>query len=436
MLKFKQFSSMHLYSGKKNKSKVEILQESQALLGAICGVLVERSEDGSGFVEKASFGYEEQGFFYSFLASGRGYLEKLQELEEPMIFQKSEFPLFSEISEFAVVAKIKDGLQFIGFIILEFEGSEESRKFQAYLLANFLSLPEKQKVPITTETPHGISGVQWLIENHKNVSKEYQNLKQDKPVLLVGPKGSGKKTLARNLHKTWGRTGQWIWVDTIPEQVGKLEKSLLHWEEILGEEGSIVLGNLTNLSLGQQRIFYEWLQNSALSKNAFFIDNGLPKKEIYPAFWDIISQNALSLPSLEELSGAEKESVIREVFRDLAISLGKSEMEIPNEVWKKLSSKNWAGNFEELKNSLGKAIWKTSSNLLNWEEESEGFEKPAAIGIQDSEDLDLPKCVEALERQKILLAEKIFAGNQLRMAKALKISRGALQYKMKNLGLL
>jgi DNA-binding NtrC family response regulator len=111
-------------------------------------------------------------------------------------------------------------------------------------------------------------------------------------------------------------------------------------------------------------------------------------------------------------------------------------MEIPQDILRKLTEKKWIGNFEELKNSLGKAIWKSTSNVLNWDEESPGEDKPVAIGIQDSDDLDLPKCVEALERQKILLAEKIFAGNQLRMAKALKISRGALQYKMKNLGLL
>lgn len=427
---------MHLYSGKKNKSKIEILQESQELLGAICGVLVERSEDGSGFIEKASFGYGEEGFFYSFLARGKGNLEKLQELEEPMVFQKTDFPLFSERSDFAVVAKLRDGLQFNGFIILEFDGKTEARKFQSYLLASFLSTPEKPKPQLASEDSHINSAVQWLVKNSPTVSLEFQNLQKDKPVLLVGEKGSGKKSLARYLHKIWGRSGQWIWVDTIPEQVGKLEKALSHWEEILGEEGSIVLGNLAGLSLGQQRIFYEWLQNSSIAKNAFFIDQGLNKKEAYPGFWDLISQNSIHLPNLDSLEKAEKSQMVLEVFKDLAYNLGKSEMEIPQDILRKLTEKKWIGNFEELKNSLGKAIWKSTSNVLNWGEESPGEDKPVAIGIQDSDDLDLPKCVEALERQKILLAEKIFAGNQLRMAKALKISRGALQYKMKNLGLL
>jgi transcriptional regulator with PAS, ATPase and Fis domain len=52
------------------------------------------------------------------------------------------------------------------------------------------------------------------------------------------------------------------------------------------------------------------------------------------------------------------------------------------------------------------------------------------------EDLDLRRSVEVLEKQKVLHAMKLFSGNQMRMSKALGISRGSLQYKMKQMGLL
>ena len=54
----------------------------------------------------------------------------------------------------------------------------------------------------------------------------------------------------------------------------------------------------------------------------------------------------------------------------------------------------------------------------------------------DDEDLDLRRSVEFLEKQKVLHAMKLFSGTQMRMSKALGISRGSLQYKMKHMGLL
>jgi transcriptional regulator with PAS, ATPase and Fis domain len=54
----------------------------------------------------------------------------------------------------------------------------------------------------------------------------------------------------------------------------------------------------------------------------------------------------------------------------------------------------------------------------------------------DDEDLDLRRSVEILEKHKVLHAMKLFSGNQMRMSKALGISRGSLQYKMKQMGLL
>jgi DNA-binding protein Fis len=50
-------------------------------------------------------------------------------------------------------------------------------------------------------------------------------------------------------------------------------------------------------------------------------------------------------------------------------------------------------------------------------------------------DLDLRKGVHELEREKIETANRIFEGNQVRMAKALGISRGSLQYRLKQMEL-
>jgi hypothetical protein len=420
--------------GRDNSIREEVFLNSEKWIGAFCGVLVEQSEDGSGFIEKASFGYGDDGFFYSFLARGKGYLEKLQKGDEPFLFSKEEFPLFSENGKFAVVTRLQKANQFLGFILLEFNGSEEKAKWLSHLLAYYLS--PKETIQIPAKELQFVSAIEWILNNWKTTQKELENLDQTKPILIKGEIGSGKKALSRYLSKQWGRKGEWICINTIPIQVGKLEKSLLHWEEILGKEGSIVLENLGNLNLGQQRIFYEWIQNSQFARNAFFLDSGESKNEIYPAFWDLLGQNSISLPSLVKLEREGKKQLILAVFKDLILSLGKNQIQISEAIINQLLDRKNLVNLEEVKNTLVKAIWKSNSSTLTLEEDIGKENESIQIGLQDSEDLDLPKCVEALERQKILLAEKIFAGNQLRMAKALNISRGSLQYKMKNLGLI
>jgi hypothetical protein len=425
---------MPLIFGRDNSLREEVFLNSENWIGAFCGVLVEQSEDGSGFIEKASFGYGDDGFFYSFLARGKGYLEKLQKGNEPLVFSKEEFPLFSEKSLFAIVAKLQKSDQFLGFILLEFTGSEEKAKWLSHILAYYIS--PKEMIQNPTKELQFVSAIEWILVNWKTTQKELANLDPEKPILVKGENGSGKKALTRLLARKWGRKGEWICINTIPVQVGKLEKALVHWEDILGQEGSIVLENLGNLSLGQQRIFYEWIQNSQFARNAFFLDSGEAKNEIYPAFWDLLGQNSISLPSLNEMERVGKKQLILAVFKDLILSLGKSQLQFPDTILNELAERKNLDNLEEVKNTLVKAIWKSNSNSLTLEEDKGVENEPIQIGLQDSEDLDLPKCVEALERQKILLAEKIFAGNQLRMAKALKISRGSLQYKMKNLGLL
>ena len=49
--------------GRDNSIREEVFLNSEKWIGAFCGVLVEQSEDGSGFIEKASFGYGDDGFF-------------------------------------------------------------------------------------------------------------------------------------------------------------------------------------------------------------------------------------------------------------------------------------------------------------------------------------------------------------------------------------
>lgn len=48
------------------------------LSGSNCGVLILKSKTSDSFMEYASFGYGEEGFFYNFMARGKGFLKKFQ----------------------------------------------------------------------------------------------------------------------------------------------------------------------------------------------------------------------------------------------------------------------------------------------------------------------------------------------------------------------
>ncbi|PKA18517.1 helix-turn-helix domain-containing protein, partial [Leptospira haakeii] len=112
---------------------------------------------------------------------------------------------------------------------------------------------------------------------------------------------------------------------------------------------------------------------------------------------------------------------------------GRPDLALSEDAIESLVESSSCQNLEDLRNAIEEAVLNSGSGeIRNSDLKKEG---PKGISLPDPEDLDLRKAVEAVERQKILLADKLFGGNQIRMAKALGISRGSLQYKLKNLGL-
>jgi transcriptional regulator with PAS, ATPase and Fis domain len=112
------------------------------------------------------------------------------------------------------------------------------------------------------------------------------------------------------------------------------------------------------------------------------------------------------------------------------------DMTLSDEVYEFLFNYPYKENLRDLRTLLEQAIISSKENIIkkDFYLKINNF-KIKGLDFQNQEDLDLRKSVQALERQKILLAKKIFSGNQIRMAKALGVSRGSLQYKMKQLEL-
>jgi hypothetical protein len=423
---------MAVYSQESSQDPSVLFLESAQALGASCGILVWELEDESGFAEKARFGYGEDGFFYSFLARGLGNLEAVQNSPEPVVFPKEEFPLYLEESKFAVVSGIWEGNRFKGFLLLEFSDLIESAKISCFLLSKFLTKTSS----ISHHKSKEFSAIQYILDIFPDLKSQFSEWKNLSPSLVLGARGTGKKMLTKYLYKTLGRSGEWILIGSIPENLGKLEKSLQNWEELAAPEGFLVFDSVFNLGLGQQRIFYEWLEEGSFGGKILFVDRLGKPKEPYPPFWNMIQSNQIILPGLEKFTQEEMSGLIDVLFIEICEQLEKSNLHLDPQVKEELAARTYSGNLEELRSVLGNGIWRARGITVGQEEiGSPSNESQVSLEMPGAEDLDLPKCIEALERQKILLADKLFSGNQLRMAKALKISRGSLQYKMKNLGL-
>jgi hypothetical protein len=160
------------------------------------------------------------------------------------------------------------------------------------------------------------------------------------------------------------------------------------------------------------------------------------KEEDYQPFWNLLSQHTTQLPNLLSLDKEKLKTVIDILFKHLRQNNHRNDMTLTDDAYDFLFNYPYKENLRDLRNLLDQPIISSKENIIGKEFYLKlNNSKIKSLDFQNEEDLDLRKGVQAFERQKILLANKIFSGNQIRMAKALGISRGSLQYKIKQLEL-
>ncbi|WP_244310323.1 helix-turn-helix domain-containing protein [Leptospira noumeaensis] len=447
MIKFKQFHNMPsqaislLASEKTGKdwmdSVLPILWEGLCTeLGFSAGVVVLKAEGEDSFYESASFGYGEDGFYYSFLNRGSDHWEELMHSPEPVVFSGKEFELFGKNTN-ACAIRISSKKTEIGFLLAEME--EASHLPFAIFLSLFADkigtewAKSKPSLEVSDSMREGNS--------HSLYRKEIPNLDlarrefaSQKVLTILGQAGSGKKTLAKWIHQSHLPGAPFLVVESLPEHFGKLEKALSHWGAE-SRQGSLVLVGIQALSLGQQQILSDWWTKSGYTGSLFLLGSEESGQELLPEFERFLRKNSLVLPSLRFLPKTKLQSLVQAIFEELCDSQNRSGLQLGDRSLQELVSRGYAENFTDLRNAILTGILTCRTNQVEPADLEPGKSK-MDLEIPDAEDLDLRRGTEALERQKILLAMRIFSGNQIRMAKALGISRGSLQYKMKQLGLM
>ena len=123
----------------------------------------------------------------------------------------------------------------------------------------------------------------------------------------------------------------------------------------------------------------------------------------------------------------------------LSVKLRKRQMTVTPAALEAFCRYDWPGNVRELRNALERAIILEDGDVITTEYLPPQLTSPAPAAAKDASPFVLPpggtsleRMEEALVRQAIQMAD----GNQTRAAKLLDISRDALRYKLKKLGLI
>lgn len=453
VIKFKQFHSMTtpggstLYSSATGRAWIEKIlppawSELCTQLGIKAGVVVLKSWEDESFYESASFGYEEEGFYYSFLARGESGWNRVKNQTSPVQFSSQENPLFCNPGVASVVAiRVGREREFVGFLLAEWEG-EETQNLDSilYLFAEKIS---KEREELTSpETRDSGQAAEVIFENKSplvsqlvpNLGEKIDLFRQSKILSIFGPQGSGKKTLAKWIHQNTAANKTCLFLSSIPDHLGKLEKALAAWG-METSPGTMVFLEPKKWTLGQQKIVSDWVQSEQHHCQILFIQSLEEGLEILPGFDRLLRKNSIHIPGFAYLEKSQLEGIILALFQDLAKEQNRNGMHLEPIAFRSLLEREYPNHFTDLKNILLSGILKSKGNMVQ-EMTLEGDISKLNLGVPDAEDLDLRSGIQALERQKILNAMRIFSGNQIRMAKALGISRGALQNKMKQLGIL
>lgn len=256
------------------------------------------------------------------------------------------------------------------------------------------------------------------------------------PLLFIGERGTGKKTLAEFLHRLDGprRTPPAI---ISCSAIGDRLLESHAWQEA-HESGTAVLDGIEQLPYDQQERLATTLGGNgsrrpvrviALSNSR--LDDPAQRKEFSSALYQRLESNLFILPPLRE-RGSDVPALLAHFAQRTAQRLGRPVSVSPRAL-AMLAVYTWPGNVAELEASVERAALLGGSGRLEYADFGlvPGLAGP---GETPSGALELKPQVEAFERQVILQALSATKGNRQSAARLLGISLRTLFYKIKRYG--
>lgn len=287
---------------------------------------------------------------------------------------------------------------------------------------------------------------------------------RDSPVLVTGETGTGKEQLARMLHVESDRTGDLVAVNcsAIPPDlienelfghvrgaftgadsetdglVARAKNGTLFLDEI-GEMP--IQGQVKLLRLVQEGQYEKIGASEPITTNARFVfatnrnlldevQAGGFREDLYYR----ISTFEIRIPPLRERR-ADLPLLIRHFLTRASDNFDRGRITISPEAEEMLLRYSWPGNVRELENLLLRSIVLTESSVLDVDNLPVMFRDRIDFGRKQKQLERIVHEQARLEKELLLEALQRTGGNQRKAAEILRISRGSLQYRMKQYGL-
>jgi DNA-binding NtrC family response regulator len=274
--------------------------------------------------------------------------------------------------------------------------------------------------------------------------------KANSPVMLVGPPGSGKKSIAQWIHRKSSRANQcFITIDAshIPQTRVEQElfgKSLNNQNESTHAHvtpkiqacigGTLFIENLQCLSTKAQTELLEWIkqnQSASAEKSCRLItsvvaDNNILQPnarvgQLRPDLWYAASVYRVNVPGLAQRS-QDIPRLCENIVSHICATHHIRVPGITRKAMELLCDYSWPGNIGELHSVLEHAITHTDDRLIGPSDLAH-LNKPQTKQSSESPDQDSDiESIEALTKTSLINALEACQGNRRRAAKRLKVS--------------
>lgn len=256
------------------------------------------------------------------------------------------------------------------------------------------------------------------------------------PLLFIGERGTGKKTLAEFLHRLDGqrRTPPAI---ISCSAVGDGLLASRAWQEA-HESGTAVLEGIEQMPFDQQERLATSLAGNGskrpmrvIAVSTSRLDDPAERRGFSPALYQRLEPNLFVLPPLRD-RGSDVPALLTHFAQRTAQRLGRPVSVSPRAL-AMLAVYTWPGNVAELESSVERAALLGGNGRLEYADFGlvPGLAGP---GETPTGALELKPQVEAFERQVILQALSATKGNRQSAARLLGISLRTLFYKIKRYG--
>ncbi len=293
----------------------------------------------------------------------------------------------------------------------------------------------------------------------KRVGKLIPKLAQGKEdILLIGEQGSGRKTIAFEIHVERGRKKPIVLIDGTTATDAEVRAVLADADATTAEtqtgrrmaspvdNGSVVIADLDKMAPHNQAVLVAFMKEGRRKHTGLKIMVTVSDQLVRLAQSGAIGIDMLAF--LEKFEAVEIpplrdriediSSLVTSLTKALCTTLGKPMKEIDQNTIHILSQGQWPGNVKQLAGVIGKAVMISHGDVLELPNEfldERQHLTDAVENIHGAKVFVLDQSLDIIEKLLIQRALKQFLYNQSKTAQVLGLSEANFRYRLKKFGL-